>query len=112
MSAIVWPKPHNDLTRLDRGQIISEICKKLKGRALAAYVFGSYSTQNHRPDSDIDLVIIKESETSFTQRSIEFSDLMDVYPAMDISVYTPNEFEQMQIEEDGFFKHSHLSKIF
>lgn len=111
MSVIVWPNSDFDLTRRNREQLILELQKKLVGRVAAVYIFGSYATQTHNSESDIDLVIIHQTDVLFTQRPIEFSDILDVYPAIDILVYTPDEFERMRNSEDDFFKGATLLKI-
>lgn len=58
------------------------------------YLFGSYSAGNPKEDSDIDLLIIKDTEEPFFNRIRQVRYLFNKQPApMDIFVYTPAEFE-------------------
>lgn len=53
--------------------------------------------------SDIDLIIVKETEKRFVDRLDEFYSLLLPRVAMDIFVYTPEEFERMK-EESHFLR--------
>ncbi|MEQ1664293.1 MAG: nucleotidyltransferase domain-containing protein, partial [Bdellovibrionales bacterium] len=101
MGVIIWPNPKSDLTRMDREKILALLVQKIHGRVEAAYLFGSYANQTHRHDSDIDIVLIKETDIAFTKRNLEFSDLLDIYTNMDILVYTPDEFSKILAQADG-----------
>ena len=75
-----------------------------KGGARRAILFGSYARGEANQYSDIDLIIIAESERPFIERFKDFPALRHVSPvkAMDIIVYTPSEFQRMQAEENLF----------
>jgi uncharacterized protein len=53
-------------------------------------LFGSLARGNARDHSDIDLIVVKETQMRFLDRLDEFYD--DAREAMDILVYTPQEF--------------------
>jgi len=53
--------------------------------------------------SDIDLIIVKETDKKFMDRLDEFYSLLTPRVAMDIFVYTPEEFERMK-EESHFLR--------
>ncbi len=57
-------------------------------------LFGSLARGDARDHSDIDLIVVKETEKRFLDRLDEFYD--DAREAMDILVYTPQEFEDMK----------------
>lgn len=57
-------------------------------------LFGSLARGDARDHSDIDLIVVKETEKRFLDRLDEFYD--DAREAMDILVYTPQEFEEMK----------------
>ncbi len=89
--------------------ILSDIRESLRGRVDEAYVFGSASTGEYSPESDIDLILITEElgdyRGAFPLRPLLFKDLYDIYPKLDILVYTPLEFsEQISDSETGFWK--------
>lgn len=57
-------------------------------------LFGSLAPGDARDHSDIDLIVVKETEKRFLNRLDEFYD--DAREAMDVLVYTPQEFEEMK----------------
>jgi len=77
--------------------------KKLSGRVLHAWTFGSINTNLLSNDSDIDLILVKETRTPFTLRSREFFDLLNI-TRMDILVYTPKELDEQLESNIGFWK--------
>jgi len=72
-------------------------------------LFGSLVGGNVRPESDIDLVIIKQTELPFWKRLREMRRLLQPRMGTNIFVYTPNEFEQLQ-RERAFFRDEILGK--
>ncbi|MGA9099997.1 MAG: nucleotidyltransferase domain-containing protein [Methanotrichaceae archaeon] len=58
-------------------------------------LFGSLARGDASENSDIDLIVVKETEKRFLDRLDEFYD--DAREAMDILVYTPQEFEYMKV---------------
>ncbi len=93
MVEIEWLKPEENLRIVDREQIISRLRSALSTRVESAYLFGSYARQDFRPDSDLDLIIVVKTDTSFPQRAALFEDLKTIFPRIDFFVYTPEEFE-------------------
>ncbi len=57
-------------------------------------LFGSLARGDARDHSDIDLIVVKETEKRLLDRLDEFYD--DAREAMDVLVYTPQEFEEMK----------------
>jgi len=69
----------------------------------AAYIFGSYADGTASARSDIDLIFIRETEKRFFDRYSEFNDLHALFKqAIDLLIYTPREWEEMQ--ERLFFR--------
>ncbi len=62
-------------------------------------LFGSEARGEADEYSDIDLIVVKETEKSFVRRLVD-APLLPI-PA-DIFVYTPAEFEQMKENENPF----------
>ncbi len=61
------------------------------------YLFGSWARGEEDSLSDIDLVVIRRTETSFLERFVELSrQLPKQGRAVDALVYTPEEFAQMR----------------
>ena len=67
------------------------------------YLFGSFARGEEDELSDVDLVIIKQTDTPFLERLREVAHLLprDV-GGVDILVYTPDEFKAMEREGNAF----------
>ncbi len=59
-------------------------------------LFGSLVGDEVWPWSDIDLMIVKETDRRFLDRTREVLELLRPSVGMDIIVYTPAEFEQLR----------------
>jgi len=64
-------------------------------------VFGSFVEKKTRTWSDIDIAVIKKTNKRFIDRLIEVSRLLDSKVAIDVVVYTPQEFREMA--DDNYF---------
>ena len=71
------------------------------GRAI---VFGSVARGEADDASDLDLVIVTDTQRPFLERHRDFAGLWDVWPRLDLLVYTPAELEQMQFEGNPFIE--------
>jgi predicted nucleotidyltransferase len=95
-------------------EVISKIIQCLTGlNVYKIILFGSYANNTATEDSDIDLVVILDTEEfaktfkDRMERSLTVSNaLLDVNRkfAMDIIVYSHGEFEYLDKEESGFVK--------
>ena len=65
-------------------------------------LFGSWARGDEDEYSDLDLVIIKETQERFLDRLARVYDLVKPTFAMDVLVYTPQEFAEMQ-ERNNYF---------
>jgi len=66
-------------------------------------IFGSFATGNTHPNSDLDLIIIKNSDLPRHKRSIEIQkSLIGSMIPMDILVYTNQEFEEEKLQKNTF----------
>lgn len=72
------------------------------------FLFGSLAQGKVGQWSDIDLVIVKDTDKPFLDRIKEVLLLLHPLVGMDILIYTPQEFEQ--VSRRGFFKQEILSK--
>lgn len=69
-----------------------------------AYLFGSCAQGQATAWSDIDLLIIMQTDVPFLERTREFTDLFELGLPIDILVYTPSEFKQLQPSGSGFWR--------
>jgi predicted nucleotidyltransferase len=76
-------------------------------------LFGSYAAGNPNSDSDIDLLVIKDTDLPRHKRSFDIQKfLIGSMIPMDILVYTAKEFEQEKNERSSFlFSAIKTSKI-
>ncbi|MBI3959806.1 MAG: nucleotidyltransferase domain-containing protein [Chloroflexi bacterium] len=72
-------------------------------------IFGSLVTGEIHEWSDIDLVVVQETELPFMKRLHHLRGLLQPQVGVDLLCYTPDEFDQMA-RERIFFKHEILGK--
>jgi predicted nucleotidyltransferase len=61
-------------------------------------LFGSYCTGEIAEWSDLDLVIVKDTQAPFLDRTRQVLDLLKPRVGVDVLVYTPAEFERLSRE--------------
>ena len=91
-------------------QIISDIVKKIRKDCDPDKIilFGSYAKDTSRYDSDIDLLVVKDSKLRRDERDQEIRrSLQEIKFPLDIFVYTPQE-----VDEYSRLKGSFIAKIF
>lgn len=111
MSVVIWPK-NNAHYGKTREQILHALRDALHGRCESAWLFGSFARGEERPGSDLDLIVIKKTTRPFLERAREFDDLWDIFPALDLLVYTTEEFAALQQEvAPGFHRTIATEKI-
>lgn len=91
---IIWDT-RDPLAGRSPEQFEREVGGLLKGRVEAAFFFGSYGTKDFGRDSDVDMLLVAQTDKPFLDRALDFADLMDLVPDMDVLVYTPLEFEKL-----------------
>ncbi|MBI3268475.1 MAG: nucleotidyltransferase domain-containing protein [Planctomycetes bacterium] len=75
-------------------ELLHDIVRRIRGAGdpLRIVLFGSRARGDARPDSDIDLLIVEESDQPDYRRSPKYYlALCDLFPSKDILVYTPEE---------------------
>lgn len=91
------------------GRIKEELI--LKYHPLKIILFGSLSRGRVEKNSDIDLVVVKETKKSFIDRTIEAALLTRPNLAVDFLVYTPEEFDLMGRENNYFFDEINKGRV-
>lgn len=82
-----------------RDWLASQLC----GRASQAYLFGSVAAGGFGPLSDVDLMVVADTEVPFVERGALFDDLRDRVPSLEILVYTPEEFARLTANPSAGF---------
>jgi len=90
---------------LDVDEIKQRIVPLLRQHgATAAFLFGSYARGDADAWSDVDLIVVMQTDRVFIERPLELIDVLDALPtATDILVYTPDEFERGRERDIGIF---------
>ena len=66
-------------------------------------LFGSYATGNPHPDSDLDFIIIKNTDIPKAKRGRELRKLLfGALIPLDLKIYTPHEFEEESMNKFSF----------
>jgi len=84
------------MNRKELDEELNRIMKKIKGDDSVRQVllFGSLARGDLHEGSDIDLIVVRETDKKFLDRLDEF--YFDASEPLDILVYTPEEFEEMK----------------
>jgi predicted nucleotidyltransferase len=75
--------------------------------ARTAYVFGSHARGTADEHSDIDVIIVAQSDRACVDRFQDYLPaILEVGGRVDLFVYTPEEFEAMRSQERPFLIHA------
>lgn len=88
----------------DLGELRRRLAPHLE-RARKAIVFGSVARGEADEWSDLDLVIVTDTDRPFFERHKDFAGVWEVWPQLDLLIYTPAEFERMRAEGRPFIEH-------
>ena len=69
-----------------------------------AILFGSYARGSRDLFTDLDIIVIMDSELDFIQRTANLYQALNVGVDLDLLVYTPDEFDIMRTR--GFVRHA------
>ncbi|MBH0192880.1 MAG: nucleotidyltransferase domain-containing protein [Nitrospira sp.] len=86
-------------------QLLAEVVRRILtiGSPIKIVLFGSHAKGAARPDSDLDLLIIEESNLPRYRRSGRYRRVLSgVFPAKDIVVWTPQEAEEWKAVPNAF----------
>ena len=104
-------RPPVSVLDFSRDELLSWLSDRVAGRVEKAYLFGSVVDGSARPWSDLDVLLVADTDKPFIERGLDYQDLLDLGVAMDLLVYTPAEFERLVSSDSGFwrcFRERHL----
>ena len=91
-----------DLTGIQDRDILAARLRPHLVNAGRALVFGSVARCEADAWSDLDIVVIAETDRTFFERFRDFAGLYEISNRLDLLVYTPAEFERMIDEGNPF----------
>ena len=96
---------YNAPARLDVDEIRSRVAPILvRHGATRAFLIGSFARGSADAWSDIDLVVVMQTDRPFVERPFGLGDVLDAVPvAVDMFVYTPEEFAAGLQRNRGIF---------
>ncbi|MDD4310360.1 MAG: nucleotidyltransferase domain-containing protein [Candidatus Cloacimonetes bacterium] len=80
-----------------------------------AYLFGSYATDSATRNSDIDLILIYETQKRFFDRYKEFDGIYDLLAvSIDLLIYTPEEWKKVnqRLFFENMFKNKRITNVY
>jgi predicted nucleotidyltransferase len=83
-------------------KIVSDLIQNYNPQLIL--LFGSYTKEAYSENSDIDLLLIKETKKRPIWRRIDARKAIDTFLPMDIIVYTPKEFNQLRRNNSPFIR--------
>lgn len=95
---LVRLRPRNTIAPGEREAFIRKLVSLLDGRVLEAYIFGSFLSDQFGPMSDLDLILIVQTDLPYPERGRDFLFLQDSGIPVDILIYTPEEFRTLMDE--------------
>ncbi len=86
-------------------ELLSLVVEKLKPmKPKKVILFGSYAKGEADEFSDLDIIVVAETNLKFIDRIGKAIELIDLPMAVDCLVYTPDEFAKMIKDENSFIK--------
>jgi predicted nucleotidyltransferase len=113
MSVLIKNQSNYDLSKISRDELIKKFQTILEGRVIAAYFFGSFARNEVHSNSDLDILLVVENPSvNIIERTKVFSDLWDIFPAIDLIVYSPDEFERKNKTETHILSIRSINHLF
>ncbi len=98
------PSVHPDRT----SEVVERFLRNLRpllrrNSARSAWLFGSHALGTVAPESDIDVIVVAPTDRIPVERFRDYLPaILEAGVGVDLFVYTPEEFQQMQAEERPF----------
>ena len=104
-------RPRVSVVDFTRDEVIDWLRKRLRGRVCEAFLFGSVAAGAANPWSDLDVLLITETDLPFVERPGLFLDLFDIGTGIDMVVYTPDELAAMRRAPSSFLREVERTKV-
>jgi predicted nucleotidyltransferase len=105
--AVIWDDP----PRWKRSELVRRLRAKLRGRAERALLFGSHAAGRATALSDVDLIVVRETALPWPERGEPFADMWQAFGAIDLLVYTPEEWRALLSRPTPFLREARKSWV-
>lgn len=102
-AVLLRSRPRVSLLDYRPDEVRSFLVGRLRGRVLHAFLFGSFVRGDAGAWSDVDLLLVADTELPMVERSRAYGDLLELGIPVDILVYTPEEFQRLRSDGRGFW---------
>jgi predicted nucleotidyltransferase len=76
-------------------QGVKAVLERHAGKFIRAYVYGSVARGQQDESSDLDLLLVRQTDREFFDRIREVMSLVTALGAVDLLIYTPEELEEL-----------------
>ncbi|MFZ5776514.1 MAG: nucleotidyltransferase domain-containing protein [Thermodesulfobacteriota bacterium] len=105
MAVLARSRPGHSVCDLDREALLAALREALSAQPVhAAFMIGSVARGDCHAWSDIDLIVVCETDLPFLERPRLFEAVYNLGFAVDLLVYTPAEFEAMEANPTSFWR--------
>ncbi|MBF0206285.1 MAG: nucleotidyltransferase domain-containing protein [Oligoflexia bacterium] len=96
----------NALGDMTIDQFIAKLKSIMHGKVAELYLFGSYAKGTAHSDSDIDIIIVCDTDWEFHKRVLLFPEVFDLSFDIEMRIYTIKEFEKIKsnAKNNAFWK--------
>mgnify|MGYP002641044628 FL=1 len=81
-------------------EVVRQIAEKFHPQKII--LFGSYARGNPRPESDVDILVVMDTELKESQQSLQIRRYLNLFFGLDIILYTPKRLEERIAMGDYF----------
>mgnify|MGYP006306094525 CR=1 FL=1 len=93
--SILYTDTRDPLYGFTRREVIEAVRSCFSGTAEAVYVYGSFAREELHAGSDIDLIVVMETDLPFVERGGLADCIRERIPSVEPLVYTPDEFASL-----------------
>lgn len=105
-------RPAVSVVDFSREQLVARL-RALLGREqpASAWLIGSCARGDAKPWSDIDLILVRETDLPFVERPRLFTSLEELGVPVDLLVYTPEEFARLEAHPTSFWRQTQKERL-
>ncbi|WP_305043745.1 nucleotidyltransferase domain-containing protein [Geoalkalibacter sp.] len=105
-------RPSVSVVDFSREQLMARLRALLGGEILvSAWLIGSCARGDAKPWSDIDLILVRETDLPFVERPRLFPCLDEMGVPVDLLVYTPEEFSALENHPTSFWRQAQKERL-